>query len=151
MSLFKPVRILDSQLKSYPIKDGQMIITTDSFKHYLDISDTERIQISEIIRITEQERVNMLAPITHFYYTTDKNQLWEYDGSWKLLTVNLSYEQICLIIGYVPANKIEVDNLSLIVNELKNGIDINGGVDINGGYPDSNELDYGINYDGGHP
>ena len=78
---FKPIRIKDSQLATYEIKEGQLIYTTDKVGTYIDISDTTRIKITDINTITETERSDMLAPITGFHYTTDKHQFWYYDGS----------------------------------------------------------------------
>lgn len=43
-ALFKPYKITESQLSSLPIREGQMIITTDTKSIYLDISSTSRIK-----------------------------------------------------------------------------------------------------------
>lgn len=42
MALFKPYKILSSQLSSLPIKEGQFIITTDTNKVYIDIDNSTR-------------------------------------------------------------------------------------------------------------
>lgn len=67
MATFKPVRILSSQVSTYPIANGQFIVTIDTGEQFLDVSDTSRILITDIIKITEAERVSLLTPINHFY------------------------------------------------------------------------------------
>ena len=46
MAKFKPYKILESQLDSLPIKEGQFILTTDTNKLYSDVAENERILIS---------------------------------------------------------------------------------------------------------
>lgn len=55
MALFKPYKILNSQLSSLPVKEGQLIITTDDKAIYLDITNSQRIKISDDVEylITE--------------------------------------------------------------------------------------------------
>lgn len=40
MAIFKPFRILESQLNDLPIVDGQLIITTDTNRIYIDIENS---------------------------------------------------------------------------------------------------------------
>lgn len=47
MAMFKPYKILSSQLSSLPIKEGQFIITTDTAEMYVDVSASSRIKINE--------------------------------------------------------------------------------------------------------
>lgn len=47
MALFKPYKILNSQLSSLPVREGQLIFTTDDKAIYLDISSSQRIKISD--------------------------------------------------------------------------------------------------------
>lgn len=47
MAEFKPYQILSTQLDTFPIKQGQFILTTDTKMLYVDISETERILIDE--------------------------------------------------------------------------------------------------------
>lgn len=64
MAKFKPFRVLESQLNDLPIVDGQMIITTDTNKIYIDI-DTVRKEYSgteiDLIAITNEEIDEMFA------------------------------------------------------------------------------------------
>lgn len=46
MAKFKPYKLLESQLGSLPIKEGQLILTTDTKKLFCDISADDRIGIS---------------------------------------------------------------------------------------------------------
>lgn len=45
MALFKPYKILSSQLNSLPIKEGQVIFTTDTKQLLLDITNNDRIVV----------------------------------------------------------------------------------------------------------
>lgn len=90
MAFFKPIRLLSGQLSSYPKKEGQVLYTTDTASTYIDISNTERIQITDIKLLTEDERIDMLAPIAGFYYTTDTYTMWYSDGlDWYTLSLNI--------------------------------------------------------------
>ena len=86
MATFKPVRILSSQVSTYPIANGQFIVTIDTGEQFLDVSDTSRILITDIIKITEAERVSLLTPINHFYYCTDSKQLYKYEDDWYIIS-----------------------------------------------------------------
>lgn len=46
MAKFKPFKILQSQLSSLPIKEGQFILTTDTNKLYSDVAENKRILVS---------------------------------------------------------------------------------------------------------
>lgn len=46
MALFKPYKITSDKLEDLTIKEGQIIITTDTKKLYVDVSATERIEIT---------------------------------------------------------------------------------------------------------
>lgn len=85
---FKPIMLADSQLNSYPIKEGQLIFTTDLFGLYLDTNKNTRIKINEIILLTEEERNDLVVPVQGFYYTTDTQHIWRYDQGWVNLTGN---------------------------------------------------------------
>lgn len=85
MANFKPIMLSDARIQSYPLKCGQLLISIDTYGIYLDISDTERKLISQIIRITESERNDMLVPVIGFYYVTDKNKLYYYYNEWMLV------------------------------------------------------------------
>lgn len=63
-NIFKPYKILSTQLESLPIQAGQLIVTTDTHFIYIDISDTERIQI--------EANLDSLIPIT----TSEIDEIW---------------------------------------------------------------------------
>lgn len=46
MALFKPYKITSDKLEDLAIQEGQIIITTDTKKLYVDVSATERIEIT---------------------------------------------------------------------------------------------------------
>jgi len=46
MALFKPYKITSDKLEDLAIQEGQIVITTDTKKLYVDISATERIEIT---------------------------------------------------------------------------------------------------------
>jgi len=57
MAYFRPYKILQSQLASLPIREGQLILVKDTKNIYLDISASSRIQMysDEIARIANLE------------------------------------------------------------------------------------------------
>lgn len=46
MALFKPYKILSNKLSSLPVKEGQLIVTTDTGDIYVDLSNSERKQLA---------------------------------------------------------------------------------------------------------
>lgn len=46
MALFKPYKITSDKLEDLAIQEGQIVITTDTKKLYVDVSATERIEIT---------------------------------------------------------------------------------------------------------
>ena len=46
MSLFNPCKLTNDKLSDLPIKEGQLIVTTDTKKLYVDVSPTERIEVA---------------------------------------------------------------------------------------------------------
>lgn len=46
MALFKPYKITSDKLEDLTIKEGQLIVTTDTKKLYVDVSATERIEVT---------------------------------------------------------------------------------------------------------
>jgi hypothetical protein len=80
------VKTTKNKLQSYPKTEGTFIYTSDTHESYWDISSTIRAKITDIIEIdTEQDRINMLVPISSFYYVKETSELWRYDGGWKLI------------------------------------------------------------------
>lgn len=111
MANFKPVRLKKSQVDSYPIKNGQLIICTDSYGIYLDISDSERKECREIILTTSAEREEIITPTIGFYYETDSNKLYFY-GSSGWVSSTSSVDANTLVVTYSDADSL---------TELKSG------------------------------
>ena len=96
MSIVQHVKVLDSQLANIKIVAGSTIYTRDTGKHFIDISDTERVQISDIIYIdTDKERSALLAPLPDkLYITRDTNKVWVYSvktDKWICLNIDTTY------------------------------------------------------------
>ena len=96
MSIVQHVKVLDSQLANIKIVAGSTIYTRDTGKHFIDISDTERVQISDIIYIdTDKERSALLAPLPDkLYITRDTNKVWIYSvktDKWVCLNIDTTY------------------------------------------------------------
>lgn len=69
-----------------PIKDGQFLIVTDTYKLIYDFGTT-RIELSDIIDLdTEAQRIGLLTPLSKFYFVKETAALWRYDGEWKNLS-----------------------------------------------------------------
>lgn len=82
---FKPIMLTESKLKTLPIKQGQLIVITDNYGLYLDVTAKIRKSIQQIFSITEAERNDMLVPVTGFYHISDKNKLYYYDSDWHMI------------------------------------------------------------------
>ena len=96
MSIVQHIKVLDSQLANIKIVAGSTIYTRDTGKHFIDISDTERVQISDIIYIdTDKERIALLAPLPDkLYITRDTNKVWVYSvktDKWVCLNIDTTY------------------------------------------------------------
>ena len=96
MSIVQHIKVLDSQLANIKIVAGSTIYTRDTGKHFIDISDTERVQISDIIYIdTDKERIALLAPLPDkLYITRDTNKVWIYSvksDKWVCLNIDTTY------------------------------------------------------------
>ena len=48
MALFKPYKCTEDQLDSLPVVDGQLILTTDTNKIYMDDGDVRKIYTPEV-------------------------------------------------------------------------------------------------------
>ena len=105
MAKFKPVRLKRSQVADYPIKNGQLIICTDSYGIFMDISDSERRECREIVLTTSAERTEIFTPTIGFYYETDTGKLWFYGSSgWVSATSNVDANS--LIVTYSDASSL---------------------------------------------
>jgi hypothetical protein len=51
MALFKPYKITSDKLEDLAIQEGQIVITTDTKKLYVDVSATERIEITADVEV----------------------------------------------------------------------------------------------------
>ena len=96
MSIVQHIKVLDSQLANIKIVAGSTIYTKDTGKHFIDISNTERVQISDIIYTdTDKERIALLAPLPDkLYITRDTNKVWVYSvksDKWVCLNIDTTY------------------------------------------------------------
>lgn len=96
MSKFKPVRALSSTVSSFPKKAGQVIFVEDALEIWWDPTDTNRVQVRDVIVLeTEAERQTVLAPLSKFYYIIETNALWRFgnDGEWHKVSDILSVQK----------------------------------------------------------
>lgn len=78
-------QILESNLSTFAIKNGQVILCEDTGNLYIDSSATERIQTSVNITTlaTEAAREALLTPISgRFYCCVDSGRLYIYTDTW---------------------------------------------------------------------
>lgn len=61
MALFKPYKITSDKLEDLAIQEGQIIITTDTKKLYVDVSNTERIEITNEIDLSDYVTTSTLT------------------------------------------------------------------------------------------
>lgn len=61
MALFKPYKITSDKLEDLAIQEGQIIITIDTKKLYVDVSNTERIEITNEIDLSDYVTTSTLT------------------------------------------------------------------------------------------
>lgn len=61
MALFKPYKITSDKLEDLAIKEGQLIVTTDTKKLYVDVSATERIEVTAEVDLTDYVTTSILT------------------------------------------------------------------------------------------
>ena len=93
--------IKSSIIQNKNIKDGQLIVSTDTKSLYYD-SGSARVKLSEIQEITETERTDPLfVPISNkFYYVTDTSTLWFRNGGWHNISALISTFEERGIMGF---------------------------------------------------
>lgn len=125
MAKFKPVRLKRSQVADYPIKNGQLIICTDSYGIFMDISDSERRECREIVLTTSAERTEILTPTIGFYYETDTNKMYYY-GSSGWVSTTASVDANTLTVTYSASGSLsEIESgetLSTAFGKIKTAI-----------------------------
>lgn len=70
----------ESNLSTTAISNGQILVTIDSGRMFIDI-DNSRIEISDVIRKTESEILAILAPLQKLYLATDTGALYYHNGT----------------------------------------------------------------------
>ena len=61
MALFKPYKITSDKLEDLAIQEGQIVITTDTKKLYVDVSATERIEITAEVDLSDYVTTSTLT------------------------------------------------------------------------------------------
>lgn len=75
-----------AKLSQLQVQDGQLIFVTDTKRIFLDFNGI-RVSYSTIqVFSTDEERLQVLAPIEGFYYVEDTNIIWRYNKGWKQIT-----------------------------------------------------------------
>ena len=109
-----------SRLSDLPIKDAQLIFIRDKQKIALDLGGKRTFYNQINVLETEQERVDLLAPISGcFYFVVGTAVLWYYDGNWKAVTTP---PENFLFVG-IELPELGVEN-KLYVNKHKRNISV---------------------------
>ena len=76
-----------SRVKDLPITDGRLIFIQDTSKIAFDFGG-KRVFYNQIIELsTEQERTNLIAPVSgKYYFIIETASLWTYQSDWIQLT-----------------------------------------------------------------
>ena len=89
-----------SQVSQVPMKPGQLVFSNDSFEIYLDNMYSERIKITDIIKLdTETDRTGIIAPLADkFYYVKATNKFWYVNEEleWHCVNADVTKESIGL-------------------------------------------------------
>ena len=83
--VFSHIYTTEAHLSEVPIKNGQIILCTDSEKLYID-HGSNRVSISDVVQVETQAALP-LAPLDKFYITQDTGDVYFYiNDEWKKLT-----------------------------------------------------------------
>lgn len=79
----KFIATTSNKVESIKVTSGQLIFSRDDRVIYLD-SDLGRTSFQQIITlVSEQQRLNLTAPLEGFYFVKETCLLWNYiDGAW---------------------------------------------------------------------
>lgn len=97
MALIRNIETISISLKTIPVKSGQVIYCTDTKETYMDSTEGQRIQLSDIIKLaTETDREMLLCPIVgKIYLVESTNKLYKYNGEiWEAITMDISLEEV---------------------------------------------------------
>jgi hypothetical protein len=89
----KPIETIKSNINTITVVPGQMIKCYDTGELFFDTSESERIQISDIIYInTESQRLSLLAPLnSKLYFVRETNNMYIHDTeNWYLVNNQIS-------------------------------------------------------------
>ena len=89
MAKFKPVRAFSNTVDRVPLKQGQVIFVEDTCEIHWDPTSDKRVRMRDVIIVnTENERTEILAPLSKFYYVIESNVLYRFgaDGQWKTVS-----------------------------------------------------------------
>lgn len=85
--VFAHIYTTENELNSVAVKNGQIILCTDSGKLYIDHVST-RIGISDIIQVENYDALP-LAPLDKFYLTRDNGKIYIYvNDRWSLISLD---------------------------------------------------------------
>lgn len=87
--VFSHIYTTEAHLGDVAVKNGQIILCTDSEKLYID-HGTTRVSTSDVVQVENQEALP-LAPLDKLYITKDTGDIFFYiNGVWKNLTTVIS-------------------------------------------------------------
>ena len=87
--VFSHIYTTEAHLGDVAVKNGQIILCTDSEKLYID-HGTTRVGVADIVQVENQEALP-LAPLDKLYITKDTGDIFFYiNGVWKNLTTVIS-------------------------------------------------------------
>lgn len=93
--VFAHIYTTENELNSVAVKNGQIILCTDSGKLYIDHVST-RIGISDIIQVENYDALP-LAPLDKFYLTRDNGKIYIYvNDRWSLISLDTDIKDAVL-------------------------------------------------------
>lgn len=75
-------RGLDSAVDTTDISNGNILLTTDSGRLFIDI-DGSRIEVSDFVKKTEADILATITPLPKIYFATDTGKFYYYNNGWK--------------------------------------------------------------------
>lgn len=85
-AIVKVCSTVASKLNQLQVADGQLIFVKDTKKIFLDMNGLRLGYDAVQVFSTDEERLQVLAPVEGFYYVEATGVMWRYYQEWKQLT-----------------------------------------------------------------
>lgn len=85
-AIVKVYSTVASKLNQLQVTDGQLIFVKDTKRIFLDMNGLRLGYDTIQVFPTDEERLQILAPVEGFYFVESTGIMWRYNNEWKQLT-----------------------------------------------------------------